>query len=304
MRVLVTGLSGFVGGHLSQRLLADGHQVVGLSRSPQLNSESGAISLQGDVTTGVGLTAAVNGVDAVIHLVGIIRERPDKSGDQTFERVHVDGTSNLLNAMRDAGVERLIHMSASGADPASDSAYLSTKGRAEALVRASGVDWTILRPDTILGVGDDFFCGVLRDLVTKPPIIPVVGKGAFPFRPITVHDVATAFSRALERPTTVGHTFDLAGPREYTLRELQVLVRDAMGVNKPLISVPLPLMRLGITLFKLLPNPPITHDQFVMLINNDPGEPAPAVEALGLELQEIEDHLADILAATPVKAAG
>ncbi len=291
MRLLVTGASGFVGTHLVRRLLADGHEVVGLSREGGAPRD-GLTWLEGDVVSGAGLGEAVRGVDGVIHLVGIIRER----GSQTFERVHVEGTRNVLAAAGEAGVGRYLHMSALGADRASASGYARTKARAEELVRDSGLAWTIFRPDMILGVGDDFFSHKLRDLVTKPPVVPVVGSGDFPFRPITARDLAEAFSKALRTPAAVQRTFDLVGPREYTLRELQAMVKGALGVRKPLVGVPLPLMRLGTALFSLLPDPPITRDELEMLLAASPSDPSPAVEALGLELQPIEDHLAEVLA--------
>lgn len=267
--------------------------MTGLARSGQVSGPEGVTWALGDVVSGAGLAEAVHGVEAVIHLVGIIREQ----AGTTFEKVHVEGTRNVLAAAKRAGVGRLVHMSALGADAASASVYRSTKARAENLVKESGLAWTILRPDMIVGVGDDFFTGTLRDLTIKPPVIPVVGSGDYPFRPITAHDVAAAVSRTLELPATEGSSFDLVGPREYTLRELQLLVRDTLKVKKPLMGVPLWLMRVGIVLFRLLPNPPITREEFVMLTSTAPSDPTPAVVALGLELEAVEDHLAVALAA-------
>lgn len=292
MRVLVTGAAGFVGGHVVRHLLATGMQVTSFSRrQPPAELSAAVTNVQGDVVTGEGLAAAMRGVDAVVHLVGIIREK----GGATFEQVHVEGTRNVLAAAARAGVSRLVHMSALGADLGSSSGYQRSKAAAEHLVRSSAAAWTIMRPSLIFGVGDDFFGGTLRDLVTQPPVIPVVGRGDYPFSPVWIDDVATAFVRALERPTTVGRSFDLVGPREYTLRELLVLVRGALGMNKPLVNVPLPLMWVGVALFKLFPDPPITHDELVMLLAGNTGDPRPSVEAFGLGLAALEDHLAAVL---------
>lgn len=290
MRVLVTGASGFVGGYVCAALLAAGHQVTGLQHRKNPDGTN-APSATGDVVTGEGLNDALKGQDAVVHLVGIIRQRRGS----TFEAVHVQGTGNVVAAAEAAGVPRLIHVSALGADPRSASAYQSSKGRAEELVRASHLAWTILRPSLMFGVGDDFFGVVLRNLVLQPPLIPVVGTGAYPFRPVWVQDVASAVERALTRPASAGRSFDLVGPEEYTLRQLLLQVRQVLGVRKPLVNVPLPLMRLATALFRLLPNPPISRDQLLMLVAGNTGDPAPALNALGLDLTHLEEQLPQIL---------
>lgn len=294
MRVLVTGATGFVGGYICRQLLAEGWQVRGLSRSVDEPLPDGVEAAQGDVVSGEGLAAAMAGVDAVIHLVGIIQEK----GETTFERVHVEGTRRVLAAATEAGVGRFVQMSALGASLEAESGYQRTKAEAEELVRGSDLTWTIMRPSLIFGVGDGFFSGTLRDLAVTAPVVPVVGDGDFPFRPIFIGDVATAFANALKLPAAERRTFELTGPQEYTLRELLVKVRDLLRPGKPLVSVPLPLMRLGIVLFRLLPNPPITQDQFLMLQAGNTGDPRPAVEALELELAPLEEHLPEVLGLT------
>ena len=294
MRVLVTGASGYIGGYVSSRLLAEGHELVGLSRGAAVRAPVGARSVVGDVTTGEGLAAAMRGVDAVIHLVGIIAE----TRGATFPRVHVDGVRNVIAAASEAGGPRLLHMSAIGAHPRAESGYQSTKGAAEELVRASGLEWTIMRPSLVFGVGDACFGQPLKQLVTVPPVIPVVGTGEYPFRPVWVEDVATAFVRALSLDSAVGRSLDLTGPTEYSLRELLVMIRDLLRPSKPLVNVPLPLMRLGVQVFKALPNPPITRDQLIMLLAGNTGEPEPAASLLGLALARLEDHLPAVLGAT------
>lgn len=294
MRVLVTGATGYVGGYVSRRLLAKGHEVVGLARRAAAQAPAGTRGATGDVSTGEGLAAAMHGVDAVIHLVGIIAERRGA----TFENVHVAGTRNVLAAAAAAGVSRFVHMSAIGANPEAESGYQRTKGAAEELVRASGLDWTIMRPSLVFGVGDAFFGQTLKQLVTLPPVIPVVGTGEYPFRPVWVEDVATAFLRALSQGATVGRSLDLTGPTEFTLKELLVMIRDLLRPGKPLLNVPLPLMRLGVQLFRALPNPPITRDQLLMLLAGNTGEPEPAASLLRLSLGRLEDHLPEVLGVT------
>lgn len=293
MRILVTGATGYVGGYVSARLLEEGHEVVALSRSGPGESPVVPQQAYGDVTTGEGLAEAMRGADAVIHLVGIIKER----GENTFERVHVEGTRNVLQAARSQGVQRLVHMSAVGADPGAESRYQASKGEAEGLVRDSGLAYTIMRPSLIFAVGDAFFGGTLKQLVTLPPVVPVVGTGEYLFRPVYAGDVATAFARALSTEAAVGRTLELTGPTEYTLRQLLVLIRDRLRPRKPLVNIPLWLMRVGIQAFRVLPDPPITHDQFLMLLAGNTGDPAPAQRLLGLELETLHDHLDEVLGA-------
>lgn len=305
MRVLVTGASGFIGGHLTAWLRERGHRVVGLSRHGGSGSAGGSgagpggagrgvgvtVSARGDVVTGAGLWEAARGADAVIHLVGVIRERRGA----TFEQVHVQGTRNAVEAARAAGAERFVHMSALGAAPGSRSGYLRSKAAAEAIVRDSGLAWTVLRPSLVFGPGDDFFGRVLADLVRRPPLIPQVGDGRFPFRPVWVGDVVRAFGGALERPATVGRTYEVVGPTEYTFRELLELVRGALGLRKPIVPVPLAVMHLSLPLFALLPEPPITRDQLLMLLAGNTGDPTEAQAAFDLPLEALPDHLAEVL---------
>lgn len=290
MNVLVTGASGFVGRHLCDHLRAQGHHVIALVRRP-LPEQPGLKTVVGDVVSGAGLMDAMAHVEAVIHLVGIIRE----VGAATFERVHVEGTRNVVGAAREAGVARYVQMSALGAAKGTKSRYFETKAKAEEIVRGSGLGWTIFRPSLIFGVGDEFFGKTLKGLMAAP-VIPQIGDGSFPFRPIYVGDVARAFEQALVRPATIGHSYDLVGPTEYTFRELLLLVRTALGSRKPLVPIPLWTMRLAVTLFERLPNPPITRDQFVMLLMGNTADPGPMLAAFDLPMEALPDHLPAILA--------
>ncbi|TDE87681.1 complex I NDUFA9 subunit family protein [Deinococcus sp. S9] len=289
IRVLVTGATGFVGQALVRELVSRGHTVFAGSRSG--GALPGATGLRLDVTDPGSVLRAVGEADpeAVVHLVGIIQEE----GTQTFRRVHVEGTRNVLAATpRQA---RYLHMSALGADEASASRYSASKGEAERLVRESGRAWTIFRPSLIFGVGDDFFGRVLRELVTAAPIVPQIGDGHFPFRPVSVEDVALAFAGALERPETAGHTYALTGPEEFTFRALLEEEQAALGQRRPIVPVPLALMNLAVPLMQLLPHPPITRDQYLMLKagNTAPNEPARTV--FGLPMHRLRERLPEIL---------
>ncbi len=291
MKLLVTGASGFVGSHLCRHLIQQGHEVVALSRSGK--GPPSTVPVKGDVTTGEGLAEALKGAHAVIHLVGIIRETRKAS----FAKVIFEGTRQVVEATRQAGVRRYLHMSAVGAREDSKSGYATSKARAEALVRASGLDWTIFCPSLIFGPGDDFFGNVLKNLVTGYPlVIPQVGAGQFPFRPVWIGDVVRAFERSLDKPETVGKTYELVGPKEYSFAELLELVKEALGVKKPRLPLPVPFMKLAVPAMRVLPKPPITKDELVMLLEGNTGDPDEAARTFDLELRELEAELPGILA--------
>lgn len=299
MRVLVTGATGFVGKAVVRELQNRGHEVFAGSRSGAAGS-GGAVGVPLDVTDPGSVLRAVGQAnpDAVIHLVGIITQQ----GTQTFERVHVEGTRNVLAALPRGA--RYVHMSALGARENSDSRYSSSKARAEALVRASGVAFTIFQPSLIFGVGDDFFGRVLRELVSTAPIVPQIGNGQFPFRPVSVQDVSRAFVGALELPASVGQTYALTGPDEFTFRALLELELAALGKKKPIVAVPLALMNLAVPAMQLLPNPPITADQYAMLKEGNTAPNEPARSTFGLPMLRLADHLPDIVRQAGRKPSG
>lgn len=288
-RVLVTGASGFVGQAVVAELLGRGHRVYAGSR--QGKAVGAAQGLRLDVTDPGSVQRAVGQTDptAVVHLVGIIQEERE----QTFQRVHVEGTRNVLAAVPRAA--RYLHMSALGADRTSKSRYSATKGQAEELVKRSGLAWTIFRPSLIFGIGDDFFGRVLKELVSAAPVVPQIGNGSFPFRPVSIEDVALAFAGALERPETAAESYDLTGPQEFTFRELLHLELRALGQQKPIVPVPLPLMNLAVPLMQLLPRPPITADQYAMLKagNTAPNEPARTI--FHLPMRQLAEQLPEIV---------
>lgn len=291
MKILVIGGSGFVGTYLTRHLLDQGHSVTVASRKGQ-GPVQGARYVSADAGKNTGLTQAAQGQDAVIYLVGVIREQ----GDQTFVQAHVDGVRNSLQAAQNVGIRRFVHMSALGAAKGTGSRYFETKAQGEELVQSYGLEWTILRPSLIFGPGDDFFGGTLRRLVEAlTPFIPQIGDGHFPFRPVWIGDVAAAFEQSLRLGRTVGSSYDLVGPKEYTFRELLLLVRDALGSHKPLLPVPLFLMDLVVPLISPLPFSPITKDQYLMLKAGNTADPSLMRSTFQLEGRSLETELPAIL---------
>jgi uncharacterized protein YbjT (DUF2867 family) len=279
MNILLTGATGFVGSHMLERLVADGHHVRALVRDRMaLDKPPGRGSVEGvsgDVVTGNGLDDAAQGCEAVIHLVGIIQE----TRDATFEKVHHQGTVKVLNAATKAGVRRFVHMSALGARADGVSEYQTSKWRAEEAVRASGVEFVILRPSIIFGPRDGFVTQMVEVMRSTPLMRPVPGHGRYPFRPVYIADVVECFVQSLTNPAATGQTIALVGGEELTLNELLRAVAEAIGVRKPAVHVPFPIMMMNAKLMaKVMKHPPVTPDQLRMLKEGSTADPAPMRE--------------------------
>lgn len=234
----------------------------------------------GDVVTGAGLDKAMEGCDAVIHLVGIILE----VGDATFERVHHQGTRNVVEAAKRAGVKRFVHMSALGARANGVSAYHITKWRAEEEVRRSGIPHVILRPSLIFGPGDSFVTQMVDVMRSAPLLRPVVGHGKYLFRPVYIHDVVSCFTSSLANDRATNQSIDLGGADELTLNQILAAIAECVGVHKPAVHVPFSLMYAGATVMgKLLKRPPVTTDQLRMLREGSTCDIAPMRTIFGIE---------------------
>lgn len=253
MRVFVTGGTGFAGPAVVGALLSHGHAVTALvhRRAPP-----GAVRVvRGDVAD-PALDLA--GHDAVVHLVGIIKEK----GAATFERMHVEATWNVLAAAKRASVGRFLHMSALGAREGATK-YWDTKARAERIVRASGLDWTIFRPSFIVGEGKGFDRQWAD--IARLGVLPRFGKGDFLMQPVARADVAEAFARALVTPASVGKVYELGGPERFTFADYERRLLERMRIRRPVLPVPKGLARLGAAAFHRVPGFPADPEALDML---------------------------------------
>ena len=264
MKIFVSGGTGFVGDHVCRALCDRGHEVRVLVHSRRIKAERGIEQVEGDVARLETFAVEVSGCDAVINLVGIIREFPSRGA--TFEKLHVQATANMLEAARRAGVGRYVQMSALRARPSAVSAYHQTKWRAEELVRGSGLEWTIFRPSLIFGP-HDAFVNMLAAQLRLAPVMPVIGSGSYRLQPVHADDVARCFALALERPETVGQTYELCGNDRVSYVALLDMIAAVMGRSRPFKPhLPLGLMKLVIPLMQKIPQFPITMDQLQMLL--------------------------------------
>jgi len=275
MLVAVTGATGFVGRHIVDVLIDRGHRVRALVRDPRrlsVRPRATAEAVTGALGESGALRALVAGADAVIHLVGIIAER----GSQTFGAVHVEGTHAVVAAAAAAGCRRFVQMSAVGArDEPGATPYHRTKRQGEAAVEAGGVPFAILRPSFISGPGNVPIATLAR-LHRRLPVVPVFGDARFPTQPVWVGDVALAFARAAEG---IGAgTLELGGAAPITYEEFVRAIGRASGHPRPLLHVPLPMVRLLARSFDFLgPAAPLTTHQLQMLVEGS-DTPANALE--------------------------
>jgi NADH dehydrogenase len=206
------------------------------------------------------LPAFLAGSHAVVNCVGILA----KSGRQTFERVHYLGPARLARMAREAGVERLVHISAIGADPRSRSAYARSKAQGEAAVRDAFPTATILRPSIVFGPEDQFF-NRFAAMAMISPMLPLIGSGRTRFQPVYVGDVADAVLKCIEEPAAAGRTYELGGPKIYNFRELVELLLGEIRRKRLLIDVPFGVAEFQARLMSVLPSPPLTPDQVELL---------------------------------------
>lgn len=255
--VLVTGATGFVGGHLVARLLAQGHRVRGLARRPARAPSTLSVEWwEGDVTRPDTIHGAAEGCDVVVHLVGVADERQNPG----FHTVHVKGTRNVIAEAKRAGCGRFIYASVAGAR-VGGGGFFQTKYEAEAQVRASEIEFVIFRPSVIYGPGDKFTT-VLAMLLRRLPVYPVIGVGSLRLQPVSIEDVADAMGQALTRGDLANQGFELAGPERLKFAKIVRLVALALGVRRPLIHLPRRLSGPALWLVKRLGLPtPITPEQ-------------------------------------------
>jgi NADH dehydrogenase len=242
----------------------------------------------GDVTDPASLRAACEGVDAVVHLVAIIKGRP-----ADFERVMSEGTRNVVAAAQEAGVRRFVLASALGLDERSKDAvpYFAAKWEMERAVRESGLEHVILRPSFVFGRDGGVLPTFVR-LARFAPVTPIIGGGRQRLQPIWIEDLAEYYARAIDEQAAANRTFELGGPDAVSWNEFWERLKRVLGVRRPSVHVPFGAMRLQATVTERLPGAPVTRDQLTMLELGDNVVTDPsAVETFQLPLVPLDEQL-------------
>lgn len=289
LRIVVLGGSGFIGHRLCERLVSAGHTVRILTRYRERHRDllvlPTARVVEADIHQPAVLRREFEGQDAVVNLVGILNE----SRRQTFERVHAELPGKVVQACRQAGVGRLLHMSALGASPNAPSRYLQSKARGEQLVHeADGPQLrvTSFRPSVIYGPQDSFtnrFAGLLRQV---PWVFPLACADAR-LQPVYVEDVVHAFAMALDRHATFGQRYALCGPQAYSLGEIVGMIAGLLGLRRRIVPLGPGLSRLQAAILQFAPGRPFTPDNYRSLsVPSTCQSPFPAI--FGIKPARIE----------------
>ena len=290
--ILVTGGTGFVGGHVVHELRGRDLPVRCLVRDPRKATKLtgwGCELAEGDVTDEQSLRRAVAGVDTIVHLVGIRQGPPEQ-----FQRIMVDGTGDLLSVARDAGVGRFVHMSALGTSESTRELvpYYGAKWENEQQVRNSGIPFVIFRPSFVFGP-DGGILPTFVKLAKLAPVTPIIGSGRQRIQPIWADDLAKIFTEATQKEDVTGRLFELGGPDAVTWNEFWERLKRVLGLTRPSVHVPVGLMKINALLTERLPGDiPLTRDLLKMLEHGDNVvSDDDAVRTFALPLLPLEDQL-------------
>ena len=258
--ILLIGGNGFVGRVLAAQLQSRGYAVLlptgNLARArelrmlPKVHVEDANIHEFDELQN---LCSRIKVGGAVINLVGVLHDKTAKPYGKVFKSAHVDLPSNIITAMQMHGLKRYLHMSALGADVQGPSMYQRSKGDGEKVVKSSNLDWTIFRPSVIFGAQDQFI-NLFSKLTKLLPVMPLANYQA-KFQPVSVDDVATAFSKALQMPQTIHQAYDLVGPTVYTMKEIVEFAARKAKTSCAIIPVPAFVGYLQALAFEFLPGP-------------------------------------------------
>ena len=300
--VTVFGGSGFLGRQIVKHLAEAGYRVRVAIRHPDratflsgLGPDGWIELVRADVWNEATVARAVEGSASVVNTVGHYVEQ----GGATFDRVHGQGALHVARQAKQAGAERLVHISGVGADPGSPSHYVRARGIGETLVRDAFDDATIMRPSVIFGPGDSFL-NTLARMTQRSPIMPLFGTGSTRLQPVFVGNVAEACIRVLAVPSTRGKVYELGGPRTYAYRELVRLVRERVAGRALMVPCPFLVWDVLAAVMATHPNPPLTRDQVTLMKrDNVVDRQACTLDDLGIRPVSVEEAMPTCIDTVP-----
>jgi uncharacterized protein YbjT (DUF2867 family) len=287
----VFGGTGFVGRRIVRNLRQAGTRVRIVSRHRRPGEQDGVEQIVADAQDQRSVERAVAGSDGVVNAISLYVEH----GTDTFHSVHVEAAVRIANAARHAGVRRLVHVSGIGANPASPSPYIRSRGEGEAAVQKAFPGAVIVRPAVTFGPGDAFLTTILR-LLRFMPAYPIFGDGRTRLQPVYVDDLAAAIAQILTQSQRPYPVYELAGPRVYSYEELLRTIARIAGLRPVLMRMPFAFWHALAGVAEMLPQPPLTRNQVeLMQIETTASETLPGFRVLKISPRPLEDELQAIL---------
>jgi uncharacterized protein YbjT (DUF2867 family) len=289
--VTVFGGTGFVGRRVVRHLRESGTRVRVVSRQRRPGEDAGIEQIAADAHDQRSVEAAVAGADGVVNAISLYVEH----GTDTFHSVHVETAAKFARAARQAGIRRLVHVSGIGADMASPSPYIRSRGEGEVAVQTAFPGAVIVRPAVMFAPDDAFLTTILR-LLRSLPAYPIFGDGKTRLQPVYVDDVAAAIAQILRQSQQPYPVYELAGPRIYSYEELLRTIARIAGLRPVLMRMPFAFWNALAGVAEMLPQPPLTRNQVeLMQIDTTASKNVPGFRALGISPRSLEDELEAIL---------
>jgi NADH dehydrogenase len=293
VKVFLTGSTGFVGKEILRLLQREGYIVVALVRDIDKAEEmENVIYVKGDILKPESYEDYLKECNAVIHLVGIIRE--DRKKRVTFDKLHYEATKNIVDLAYKYSIKRFIHMSANGTREDAVSDYHKTKFMAEEYLKIKGLNYTIFRPSVIYGPGD-IFINMLNGLMKMTPLFSYFGDGGYKMQPVSVYEVAELFVNALKEDASIGKTYSVCGKDIYTYKEILKMINRVTGRKVLLFPIPEFIIRIMVKLFGKTTWFPITTDQFIMLTEGNICDDDACFKELNVKKRDMSEVLSTYL---------
>ena len=293
MKVAVTGGTGFIGQNLVRTLSESGHRVSVISRRGGAREGEGenVVYVKGDVHDVESLKSALEGIEVVYHLVGIIAE----TKTLTFEKTVIGGTKNLIAACRLNGVKKIIYLSALGTSASTDTRYFQSKWAAEEIIRNSGIPYTIFRPSVVFGPADKFI-NMLARMVKLSPLVPIVGNGRALLQPLYIGDLTLMLKDTLTNEKAANRIIEIGGPEQLDYRQLIAIIKKVLNKKRLNLYIPMWFMKFAATLLEAVLKPaPLTRDQLKMLKTGNICSNIEAQKIFDIKLTRLEDALKEYL---------